>query len=202
LGSYGDFYWKHLIEYPKPFIFLDIGANQGLYSIGSQKNPRVLATFSVEPVKITNDFLKKNIAINGLSDKVKIGQFAISSSNDIVNITVMKDHSGASTLRSVDSQTISGIQESIACINRTGLSEFVGYTNVEVLVKIDVEGLEEVVIEEVLNSKFGPKVAEIYFEVDENWINLQGTLDKLFKEGFIEFQKIGQGHHYDILAAR
>ena len=42
-ATYGYFYWNRLKSIDHPFVFLDIGANQGLYAIGDLTGPPWLA---------------------------------------------------------------------------------------------------------------------------------------------------------------
>ena len=38
-GAYGKYYWERLSNIKEQFVFLDIGANQGLYTVCAAHNP-------------------------------------------------------------------------------------------------------------------------------------------------------------------
>jgi len=74
----------------------------------------------------------------------------------------------------------------------------------DIHVKIDVEGLEEMVINQLALMKSFSRVKSIFYEVDERWSN-NSKISKLLNElGFIKYEKIyGKNpHHYDILASK
>ena len=58
-GSYGNFYSDRLKKEKNKFLFIDIGANQGLYSIIAAKNKKNIKSYAFEPIKTTYDLLKK-----------------------------------------------------------------------------------------------------------------------------------------------
>ncbi|MDG1010557.1 MAG: hypothetical protein P8O69_11345, partial [Amylibacter sp.] len=49
-GGYGFFYSNFLKSYASNFIFIDVGANKGLYSIIAAKNPNCEKVISFEPI--------------------------------------------------------------------------------------------------------------------------------------------------------
>ena len=62
----------------KPFAFIDIGANQGLFSLVAARNPNCQKIVALEPVPTTYAKLQANLALNGLDDRAD----AISGSAD------------------------------------------------------------------------------------------------------------------------
>jgi hypothetical protein len=69
-------------------------------------------------------------------------------------------------------------------------------------VKIDVEGLEAVVIAELAKTPSFARVQAIFYEVDDRWASA-GEIEALLRAaGFTRFAKYGRGHHYDVLASR
>jgi hypothetical protein len=69
-------------------------------------------------------------------------------------------------------------------------------------VKIDVEGLEAVVIAELVKTASFARVAAIFYEVDDRWASAGEIETRLRAAGFTRFAKYGRGHHYDVLATR
>lgn len=68
-GVYGFYYWNRIRGISTKFVFLDIGANQGLYTICAALNPNIEKCFAFEPVDETFHLLEKNININGVANK-------------------------------------------------------------------------------------------------------------------------------------
>ena len=60
-ASYGYFFWNFLSEISNEFIFIDIGANQGLYTICAAKNKFCSKVYSFEPINQTFSLLAKNV---------------------------------------------------------------------------------------------------------------------------------------------
>lgn len=77
-GSYGSVYWDHLSQYNTNFVFLDIGANQGLYTICSAINDKCIKSYAFEPVPMTFEFLKRNVDLNQVTEKCVLLNKAIS----------------------------------------------------------------------------------------------------------------------------
>ena len=75
-----------LSDYLKPGnLFVDIGANIGVYSIlAASKKAKVIA---VEPVPSTFEMLKKNIILNDFQDLIEPLNIAISNKKEILNFS-------------------------------------------------------------------------------------------------------------------
>ena len=71
-----------------------------------------------------------------------------------------------------------------------------------IIVKIDVEGHEEVVIDELIKSSFFHNVSAIFYEVDKAWTRKSELKAILEDHAFNYFTQYGRGKHYDILACR
>ena len=72
----------------------------------------------------------------------------------------------------------------------------------DLIVKIDVEGHEEVVINELCKIDKTNNIKIIVYEIDERWTNHINIKNILMQQGFKSFEKIGSGKHYDIVAKR
>jgi len=165
-GSYGVFFSNFLKQTDKEFIFLDIGANQGLYSLIASERKNCIECFSFEPVPQTIEILKKNISQNGLSRKVKIIESGIDAiQSNKRKIVIDPTHSGSATLNDISN---SSSYEFIKTINRNYLEKLELQDKAEIIIKIDVEGNEVKVLNELVNTAFFNRVSVIYFEFDEN----------------------------------
>jgi FkbM family methyltransferase len=205
-GSYGNFYANRLKNEKNKFLFIDIGANQGLYLIIAAKNKNNIKSYAFEPVKKTYNLMKKNIIINNISNnKCSLFNLAISSHEKIGKMKIFSSHSGKnsiiSSIKSNKSEKYVNYQ-SVRFINYKKLNKIISKKNCPILVKIDVEGHETVVIKQIIKSNLLSNLKEIYFEVHEKKINIKKTLNLLRKNGFIYFKKIGFGKHYDMLATK
>ncbi|MBA4685407.1 MAG: FkbM family methyltransferase [Planctomycetes bacterium] len=198
-ASYGRFYWDHLQAVKHEFVFLDIGANQGLYTIGAAQNPHSRQCFAFEPVPAVASLLTQNLSLNQVSDKCQICEVAVSEESGQTLISLPENHSGGASLR----QDGSGASETlkITTICAADLAEIVPREEWPVRIKIDVEGHEEVVIRELLKSHFADRIEEIFYEVDERWVNPQEVKSLLIDLGF-QLDQVGEGSHYDVLATR
>lgn len=203
LGTYGFYYWDRLASVDSPFVFLDIGANQGLYTIGASQNPHSRTCYAFEPVKSTFGFLTANIKVNGAGKKCVPINKAVADKKGSASISAKAGHSGAATLAQTnDLISDAELTHQIEMVDYNDLNELVKVDDLPVVVKIDVEGFEPVVITELLKTNFAENISEIYFEVDESWIDIEGIRTELKSAGFTHFQKIGEGNHYDLLASK
>ncbi len=203
-GKYGIFYWNHISNINKAFIYLDIGANQGLYSLCAAANKNCNAIYAFEPVSKTYSLLKRNIEMNGYHEKCNLIQKAVSNKSGIAKIKTDEVHSGVASIVVEQTNTYDSNVEEITTIDGKDLDGLIqNDNNLPVVVKIDVEGFEKSVILGLINSDTIKHISEIYYEVDERWVD-HSELEHLLKSvGFINFKKSGSNQsHYDILATR
>jgi FkbM family methyltransferase len=136
---------KIILSLKHPFTFMDIGANQGVFSLVAAKNKYCSQLHTFEPNLSVNKFLEKNVKKNNVKN-ITIHKAAIGSQIGNRGFFVPDNHSGAGRV----SSNVSNME--IDCVNRTYLDKFL--TNVdELFVKIDVEGNEDEVLQELFNSK-------------------------------------------------
>jgi len=182
------------------FVFVDIGANQGLYSIIAGKNKFSKKIYSIEPQKKILNILEENLNFNDIKNYV-ILPYALSSKSGKANLINFDDHCGKSTLENnKDDSTFS--QEEIQTVDGVFI-EYIFDLDENYILKIDVEGHEGTVIKELLKIKNFKKVSIIFYEVNTEWIDHKLIRDLLIKNGFKNFEKVGNSNsHYDVLATR
>jgi len=205
-GSYGDDYWEHITNKMQPFIFLDVGANQGLYTLCASMNKNCVACFSFEPVSKTFALLKKNVMVNGYSAKCHLINKAIANKRGFYDISIKANHSGVATMQpknNLVSKSNNNI-ETIEAISYIELDNLIKNNNkVALIVKIDVEGFEMNVIKELLKTQVSKDITEIYFEVDERWVNYNEIEILLKSNGYKFFSKTSIfTNHYDVYASK
>jgi len=197
-GLYGDYLSNLLLNQKNSFDFIDIGANQGLYSLIASKNNNNRKVFCIEPSERTIKILRSNLTVNKINN-VEIIPYAINNKEGKALLKNFNNHSGKSTL--LESNKEFDNVEEIQSINHKSLEKMIISSN-NIFVKIDVEGLEEIVINEISKCNFFNNVNFIFYEVNENWINEKSIMKKLKDLGFLNFQKIGDKDHYDVIASR
>lgn len=201
-GTYGRDLADLLLGQTDDFMFIDIGANQGLYSLIAVQNPRCHQVIAFEPVPATYARLKANVALNEGASRIALHQLAIASTVGEVTINVAADHTGtASLVGRQDGPQATESAVTIKTINAPMLGPLLAGP-VPLFVKIDVEGLEAEVIAELVKTVSIGRVTAIFYEVDDRWASA-GEIETLLRgAGFTRFTKYGRGHHYDVLASR
>lgn len=200
-GTYGYQFSNFLNNRKQPFVFLDIGANQGLFSLIAARNPLCRKAWAFEPVKSTYEMLIKNISLNNQTNKVQGIRCAISHSNLDQVIGITPNHSGGSSL--MDDHHAS-VTETIHCMSGADLNDMIEVIeNEQVLIKIDTEGYEPIVVAQLKLTHFWPRITHFYIEIDTNRHADQDVVKFLTREGFTEvFRTSSASDHYDILMQR
>jgi len=194
-GSYGIYFSDYLKSFDSPFTFIDIGANQGIYSLiaGSNKNCKSIIAF--EPVNHTAEIFRKNLIRNRLIDNVRLVRKAISSTKEKIYINFNPEHTGSAGISLEQRNSPKTLIETITAeeIQELGLQ-----IKDKVVIKIDVEGHELVVIKELIKLDLFRNVVSIYYEFDINSSNNQEFVEILKKEGFNKHVKIIDENTKDI----
>lgn len=121
---------KHFSKFiTKDDVLLDVGANFGFFSILGKRAKKIIA---IEPVKECNDILKKNLALNNLTEKTKIFNIALGSGDKL-----FMNKSESSNL----SKVVEDSERGNYVVESKPLRYFVDKYNVN-CVKMDVEGYE------------------------------------------------------------
>ena len=190
-GSYGTVFSDYLKNYTKPFCFIDIGANQGLYSLIAGNNENCLKVFAFEPVPTTAGILTKNIGANNLGRKSEVHAKAISNENACHKIYINLEHSGATSIDQVTSESQSSQAVDIETVNSSYLDELTIPKDVDIVIKVDVEGYEKVVIEQLMQTGFLHNINTIYYEYDTKIQDDMNTIEVLLKQnGFTKFFEV------------
>jgi len=192
--GYGPFVADAIAAYHSPFVFLDIGANLGLFSLLAARNPDCRRVVAFEPIPRTFDILCRNIAHNSAA-LVRPVRGAIHSS---VGLTVAMQcppaHSGMAKV----THGVGGTFD-VPVITTAMLDEIVG-TPQAVMAKIDVEGAEPEVLSVLKATGFWPSVREIVIEISLRNLGdrrRSAVLGFLAAEGFRETARRGSDDHYD-----
>lgn len=167
---------RNLAKTNKNVVLLDIGANVGSYSICMMDVCSEVIAF--EPHPFTNKRCKMNFLLNEYSES-NVKQIALSNKSGMV---FFSDIGGSSTVNHILDND-AGIQ-----VNVTTLDEFISTIEIaekSFLVKIDVEGFEEQVIEGGGNFFRNFNILGVIFECFEN----ENVPKKLKTYGFVNIKK-------------
>jgi FkbM family methyltransferase len=201
VGGHGDFLFKKILDESSPFIFLDIGANQGVYSLIAARNSSCTAVFSFEPLKRTMSYLRANAILNKVEHKIDFIESAISSSSGSKEIAFIAGHSGSGSLRSAVGNSYKH-KSIISTIDGKVVAALIKKTSEPLICKIDVEGHEPEVVEQLLMQlDITKRLKALFIECDEEWYDVAKLMTNLKNAGFY-LEKIGQGTHYDLYAWR
>lgn len=183
-------------NFPLNSILYDIGANIGLYSIyaAKSKNCRV---YTFEPSFLNLELLFRNIQTNNLQDKVTIIPLSLSNSSQIENFYMQE---GDNTWGGAHNSSGSNITQDGKFMDNFVISSQIAISLdllVEVFklptpnyVKIDVDGLENLILQGALKSL--SKATGILVEVDErNVIQDAEIAEILGSLGFSKLNSIG-----------
>ena len=181
---------KIILSLKHPFTFVDIGANQGIFSLVAAKNKYCNSLHTFEPNLSINKFLEKNFKKNKVKNAT-IHKVAIGSRIGNRGFFVPNNHSGGGRV----SSTVSNME--ISCVNRLYLDKFLTDLD-ELFVKIDVEGNEDEVLQELFNSKL--KIKYIFIEISSKYnFNEEYTIKILNTNGFNEVFRKENKISYDAL---
>jgi len=158
-----------MIDWIKKFtqndVFLDIGANVGMYTIPGAYMAGIAYACELDPINI--GILKENIHLNGLHNKIIILPFAAGESSKIVRV-YYRDFSKGDALQSIERETVLNTFEGEGKHISLQLSFSIDkiFQDFELQqptrIKIDVDGNEMVVFRGGAKTIFSAD--EIYFE--------------------------------------
>lgn len=126
-----------LFDDQSPHIFIDVGAQAGLYTLCAKYFPHV-EFHAFEPFKPNFHLLQKNINLNALSNVV-LYDVALSNEDSTSTLQICKSHNGLHTMGKVP-QRFSDVS-SIEVTTRTLDNLFSGDKKIS-YIKIDTEGWE------------------------------------------------------------
>lgn len=198
-GTYGDYLPDVLAAIDTPFAFLDIGANQGLFSLVAARNPNCRKIVAMEPVPCTFAKLDANFALNELGERAEAINAALADQAGSAEIALKPEHSGAASLR--EGTDFGGPCQTIRLFSIAELDPHIP-ANLPLFVKIDIEGYEPIAIRQLLKSVHANRIMAMFYEMDERWVDAASVRCDLEAAGFPRFRKFGIGRHYDMLAER
>lgn len=199
-GTYGRYLADLLLAVDRPFLFLDIGANQGLFSLIAARNPCCEAIVALEPVPDTHARLARNFAANGLEGRAQALCLGLSDQAGPQQIAVSRSHSGVATLEAhLARRNPNTIRVAVEMRRVADLAPCLP-EDLPIFVKIDVEGHEARVITQLLAAPLAGRIMAIFYEHDRRWSNGPAIEDALTEAGFGIRHRYGPARHHDVLA--
>ena len=180
--------WIDNFQKSKKIVFWDIGSNIGLYSIYSAKIHKKIKVYSFEPSFLNLNVLGRNIYINNLQNKVRIFQLPLTNvvnkfqkmmetsiyeGGALSSFGLDKDFSGKK-IKKINSYSILG----------TTLDDVVKKKIIQMpdYIKIDVDGLEHLILMGFKKGLKNKKIKSILIEVNENYNNQYVKIKKILKK--------------------
>ena len=157
--------------FPLNSVLYDIGANVGLYSVYAAKsrNSRVLA---FEPSFLNLELLFRNIQTNNLQDKITIIPLSLSNSSKVENFYMQDEdniwggaHNSSGSNITYDGKFMENFVISSQITISLDLLAEVFQLPTPNYIKIDVDGIEKIILQGALKSL--SKATGILIEVDE-----------------------------------
>ena len=172
------------IEKNKPEIFIDIGANFGVYSLRISKLFQMLKIIAFEPVLTTFNKLKMNIKINNLGKRIKTYNVGLSNTNGLKKMIARKRRgyiqSGGFSFNLPQRKL--NDEDVIQCHKSMKGDEIIKFKKKEIVIKIDVEGYENKVLLGIKNLLKNNKILLQIEIFDDNFKKINRfLLEKKFK---------------------
>ncbi len=167
--------WIDNFKKKDKIIFWDIGSNIGLYSVYAAVNFENIEVVSFEPSTSNLRILSRNISINNLENKIKIFQLPLGEfKNKFLKFNERKFNEGESH-NSLD-ENIDFEGKKINPNNKykifsTNIDQIIEDKILEIpdYIKIDVDGIEHLILKGGLTILKNPKILEIQIEINENY---------------------------------
>ena len=156
-------------------IFWDIGANIGLYSIYAASKFQNIDITAFEPSTSNLRILSRNISINNLSDRIKINQFPLSNKeNQFLNMLepeFIEGWSMNSFGENIDFEGKSFTPKNKYKVYGTSINYLLESKILEIpdYIKIDVDGIEHLILKGGLNFLKEKKLKSISVELNEKF---------------------------------
>ena len=173
-------------------IFWDIGANIGIYSIYASLKYSNIEVVSFEPSTSNLRILTRNISINKLEEKIKINQFPLSNIENKYKIfKEEKFIEGVALHTWGENYNFEGKSFDPANsykIYGTTINYLIdnNILNVPNYIKIDVDGIEHLILQGASKHLQNPKIKSFSIELNENFKEqLESVLNTMKENNFI-----------------
>ncbi len=159
----------------RPYVFVDVGANVGLYSLIAASSVHCKQAYAIEPNQLVYKQLQANTAHNS-AEKVCSLNLGVAETNGKKKFFYKDWHRGLGNFLSKGDYSID------VHVRDSSLFDDISVENPEAsfFLKIDVEGFEPQVVRELAKSKMAGFVDELFIEVSPKWTD-KALLVELFE---------------------
>ena len=195
-GHYGEELISLIRSLPKDSLFLDIGANLGIFSLLASRhlsNGRVL---SFEPNPRVFDDFRQNIRLNQC-ENITAHNYGISDTTHCQTLWVDPRHTGAGSLRE---RSTGSIEIKLVAASEA-IAPVLAHHNGRVLCKIDTEGAESHILTALAKCGALDALQQIYLEIDQAHLEEAGSSEEdvyhlMTSSGFdAQYDRRGRPHY-------
>ncbi|MES2330096.1 MAG: FkbM family methyltransferase [Bacteroidota bacterium] len=175
--------------------FFDIGANIGLYSIYYAKSKKGI-TYSFEPSVFNVKLLVKNINLNNCTERIRIITNPLTSENSFADFNLQStDEGGALSSFGVDyghdgKKLNTQVSYKTLGFSLDYLVEQKMIPEIPAIIKIDVDGIEHLILRGARKVLAHPDCRSVLIEVNDSFVELAAEVEKvLLTTGFVLLEK-------------
>ena len=202
-GDYGHVVSDHVKSLPGDGVFIDVGANYGLFSFMAAAHMKQVYAF--EPNPAIYPFFVRSMLFNDAANIVPF-HCAIGTEDGFLPLRYDSSHSGKSSLNTQGEDTGKSFTVPVFNIaSWTVLDELNSAASIHV--KIDVEGYEVGILETLKQASWYKNIKSIVVEIDDENIRKFGSSAKdlyalLQADGFTTTIGLTPDKHYDEIFSR
>lgn len=148
-----------------PFVFVDIGANIGLYSLVAMDSLKCVAAHAIEPNPSVYEYLEQNVKRNDQS--IECHRVGIGNENGGATLSYKTHNSGRGSLVQKFNHSVEIVLRDYSLLNEIG-NQHVGK---RFFLKIDVEGFEAQVVRQLKKSNIVDQIDDVFIEITPTWVS-------------------------------
>ncbi len=194
--------WIDTFDKSGDFIFWDIGANIGLYSIYNSLKHKKSQTISFEPSTSNLRVLSRNISINNLFDRIKIFTAPLTKGENKFLIMKEGEFQEGGALNSFgenfDFEGKKFLPKMNYQIYGTNINYLIGNKILDIpdYIKIDVDGIEHLILEGGNKYLSNKKIKSLSIEINENFTEQHEKVIEIMKKN--DFKILHKKHNEDL----
>jgi len=194
--------WIDTFDKSGDFIFWDIGANIGLYSIYNSLKHKKSQTISFEPSTSNLRVLSRNISINNLFDRIKIFTAPLTKGGNKFLIMKEGEFQEGGALNSFgenfDFEGKKFLPKMNYQIYGTNINYLIGNKILDIpdYIKIDVDGIEHLILEGGNKYLSNKKIKSLSIEINENFTEQHEKVIEIMKKN--DFKILHKKHNEDL----
>ena len=194
--------WIDTFDKSGDFIFWDIGANIGLYSIYNSLKHKKSQTISFEPSTSNLRVLSRNISINNLFDRIKIFTAPLTKGGNKFLIMKEGEFQEGGALNSFgENFDFEGKKFSSKMnyqIYGTNINYLIDNKILDIpdYIKIDVDGIEHLILEGGNKYLSNKKIKSLSIEINENFTEQHEKVIEIMKKN--DFKILHKKHSEDL----